>query len=159
MNLLRNTLTVGGMTGLSRMLGFVRDTLFVIAHLYRMAQGQAEESLALGTALFAQVTTPQLLYLAALLHDIAKGRGGDHSELGAEVALRLGPRFGLDAEACELVAWLVRHHLALSHAAFRRDLEDPDTLDRFARLVGNETRLVLLTLLTMADIRAVGPTV
>ena len=134
-------------------------TLFVIAHLYRMAQGQAEESLALGTALFAQVTTPQLLYLAALLHDIAKGRGGDHSELGAEVALRLGPRFGLDAEACELVAWLVRHHLALSHAAFRRDLEDPDTLDRFARLVGNETRLVLLTLLTMADIRAVGPTV
>ena len=97
------------------------------------------------------------LYVAVLLHDIAKGRGGDHSSLGAEVARRVCPRLGLDDAAVETVAWLVQNHLLMSETAFRYDLNDAATIDRFAQKVQSPERLNLLLVLTVADIRAVGP--
>jgi [protein-PII] uridylyltransferase len=104
-----------------------------------------------------QISSRRLLYVAVLLHDIAKGRGGDHSELGADIALRLGPRFGLDPAETETVSWLVRYHLLLSSTAFKRDLADPKTIDDFVRQVQSPERLRLLLVLTVVDIRAVGP--
>jgi len=92
-----------------------------------------------------------------LLHDIAKGRGGDHSLLGADVAMELCPRFGLDDAETETVAWLVRFHLLLSNTAFRRDISDPKTVEDFVRVVQSPERLRLLLILTVVDIRAVGP--
>jgi [protein-PII] uridylyltransferase len=98
-----------------------------------------------------------VLYAAVLLHDIAKGRGGDHSVLGAEIALKLCPRFGLDPAETETVSWLVRYHLLLSSTAFKRDLADPKTIEDFVRQVQSPERLRLLLILTVVDIRAVGP--
>jgi [protein-PII] uridylyltransferase len=92
-----------------------------------------------------------------LLHDIAKGRGGDHSVLGAEVAEKLCPRFGLSAAETETVAWLVRWHLKMSDTAFKRDLADFKTILDFAQAVQSPERLGLLLVLTVVDIRAVGP--
>jgi [protein-PII] uridylyltransferase len=112
----------------------------------------------LSTALFNQIASRRTLYVAVLLHDIAKGRGGDHSEIGADIALKLGPRFGLDAAETETVSWLVRHHLLMSATAFKRDLADPKTIEDFVRLVQSPERLRLLLILTVVDIRAVGPT-
>jgi [protein-PII] uridylyltransferase len=100
-----------------------------------------------------------VLYLAVLLHDIAKGRAGDHSVLGADVAETLCPRLGLSAEETETVAWLVRYHLLMSYAAFKRDIDDPKTVTDFCSLVRSPERLRLLLVLTVADIRAVGPNV
>ncbi len=94
-----------------------------------------------------------------LLHDIAKGRGGDHSVLGAEVAQKLGPRVKLSEEEVETVAWLVRWHLLMSNTAFKRDIDDPQTIHDFAEKVQSPERLKLLLILTAADIRAVGPKV
>jgi [protein-PII] uridylyltransferase len=94
-----------------------------------------------------------------LLHDIAKGRGGDHSVLGAELALKLGPRVGLTDEETETVSWLVRHHLAMSNTAFKRDINNPQTIRDFAALVQSPERLRLLLCLTVCDIRGVGPNV
>ncbi|MEE8506923.1 MAG: HD domain-containing protein, partial [Kiloniellales bacterium] len=91
------------------------------------------------------------------LHDIAKGRDGDHSEIGAKIAHKLCPRLGFAEEETESVAWLVRNHLAMSDTAFRRDLADPKTIQDFAALVQSPERLRLLLVLTVADIRAVGP--
>ncbi len=104
-----------------------------------------------------QIASRRVLYVAVLLHDIAKGRGGDHSELGAEIALKLGPRFGLEPAETETVSWLVRYHLLLSSTAFKRDLADPKTIDDFVRQVQSPERLRLLLVLTVVDIRAVGP--
>ncbi len=98
-----------------------------------------------------------MLYVAVLLHDIAKGRGGDHSVIGAEIALKLGPRFGLDPAETETVSWLVRYHLLMSSTAFKRDLADPKTIEDFVRQVQSPERLRLLLILTVVDIRAVGP--
>ena len=93
-----------------------------IGLLSRIERGELAEDHPLSTALFKQIASRRVLYVAVLLHDIAKGRGGDHSELGAEVAMELCPRFGLDEAETETVAWLVRYHLLLSNTAFRRDL-------------------------------------
>ena len=111
----------------------------------------------LSTAIIRQIASRRVLYVAVLLHDIAKGRGGDHSVLGAEIALKLCPRFGLDQAETETVAWLVRHHLLLSATAFKRDLADPKTIEDFVRQVQSPERLRLLLILTVVDIRAVGP--
>ena len=99
------------------------------------------------------------LYVALLMHDIAKGRGGDHSELGAEVAQTIGPRLGLTAEETETVSWLVLHHLLLSQTAFKRDIDDPKTILDLADTIQSPTRLRLLLMLTVADMRAVSPRV
>ncbi len=98
-----------------------------------------------------------MLFVATLLHDIAKGRGGDHSKLGAEVAMNLCPRLGLSEAETETVAWLVRYHLIMSATAFKRDLADFKTILDFAQAVQSPERLRLLLVLTVVDIRAVGP--
>jgi [protein-PII] uridylyltransferase len=121
-------------------------------------RGELKQDHPLSTAILQrQVASRRVLYVAVLLHDIAKGRGGDHSELGADIALRLCPRLGLDAAETETVSWLVRHHLLMSSTAFKRDLADRKTIEDFVRQVQSPERLRLLLILTVVDIRAVGP--
>ena len=103
------------------------------------------------------IDSRRALYVAALLHDMAKGRDEDHSIAGARIARELGPRLGLNASETETAVWLVEHHLSMSLFAQSRDLNDPKTLQDFAALVQSRERLKLLLLLTVADIRAVGP--
>jgi [protein-PII] uridylyltransferase len=128
-----------------------------IGLLAQIERGELKEDHPLSTALFKQLDSRRTLYVAVLLHDIAKGRGGDHSELGAEVATRLCPRFGLTPAETETVAWLVRDHLLMSATAFKRDLADPKTIEDFVARVQSPERLRLLLILTVVDIRAVGP--
>ena len=106
-----------------------------------------------------EIESRRALYVAVLLHDIAKGRGDDHSKLGAEVASAVCPRLGLTSEETETVSWLVLHHLLMSKIAFRYDLNDPQTITDFAAIVQSPERLKLLLVLTVADIRAVGPNI
>jgi [protein-PII] uridylyltransferase len=120
-------------------------------------RGDLKQDHPISTAIFRQIASRRVLYVAVLLHDIAKGRGGDHSEIGAEIALKLCPRFGLDPAETETVSWLVRYHLLMSSTAFKRDLADPKTIEDFARQVQSPERLRLLLILTVVDIRAVGP--
>ena len=128
-----------------------------IGLLSKIERGELADDHPLSTALFRQIASRRVLYVAVLLHDIAKGRGGDHSLLGADIAMQLCPRFGLDEAETETVAWLVRYHLLLSNTAFRRDLSDPKTVEDFVRIVQSPERLRLLLILTVVDIRAVGP--
>jgi [protein-PII] uridylyltransferase len=129
-----------------------------IGLLAAIERGELKSDHPLSTAiLHKQVASRRVLYVAVLLHDIAKGRGGDHSVIGAEIALKLCPRFGLDQAETETVAWLVRHHLLLSSTAFKRDLADPKTIEDFVHQVQSPERLRLLLILTVVDIRAVGP--
>ena len=95
--------------------------------------------------------------MAIFLHDIAKGRGGDHTVLGAEVARNIAPMLGLNDEETETVVWLILTHLLMSKTAFRYDLNDPQTIIDFAEKVQSPERLKLLLVLTVADIQAVGP--
>ncbi len=132
-------------------------TIRAIGLLAAIERGELAQDHPLATVLFNQIASRRALYVAVLLHDIAKGRGGNHSELGADIAVRLCPRFGLDAGETETVAWLVRHHLLLSNTAFRRDLADPTTIEDVVHTVQSPERLRLLLLLTIVDIRAVGP--
>ena len=134
-------------------------TLFAIGIAHKIETGLLNDELPLATALAGTIVSRRALYLAVLLHDIAKGRGGDHSILGERVALRLGPRLGLSAEETETVAWLVRWHLLMSGTAFKRDISDPQTIGDFVGHVQSPERLKLLLILTVADIRAVGPSV
>jgi [protein-PII] uridylyltransferase len=128
-----------------------------IGLLNQIEKGDLKEDHPLSTGIFAQVVSRRVLFAAVLLHDIAKGRGGDHSVLGAQVAMRLCPRLGLSAAETETVAWLVRNHLLMSATAFKRDLSDFKTVLDFAEVVQSPERLRLLLLLTVVDIRAVGP--
>ena len=132
-------------------------TIRAIGLLSQIEQGDFREDHPLGTAVIAKINSRRVLYVAVLLHDIAKGRGGDHSILGAQVAERLCPRFGLTPAETETVAWLVRYHLLMSATAFKRDLSDYKTILDFAEIVLSPERLRLLLLLTIVDIRAVGP--
>ncbi len=132
-------------------------TLRAIGLLGRIERGELAEEHPLSTAITRSLRSRRVLYLAVLCHDIAKGRGGDHSVLGAEVARRLGPRLGLEPWETETVAWLVRWHLLMSHCAFKRDVADPQTVLNFAGTVQLNERLRLLLVLTVVDIRAVGP--
>jgi [protein-PII] uridylyltransferase len=100
-----------------------------------------------------------VLYVALLCHDIGKGRPEDHSVIGAQIARRLAPRFGLKPVECETVEWLVRYHLLMSDMAQKRDIADPRTVRDFAKAVQTRERLDLLTVLTVCDIRGVGPNV
>src|SRR3954471_16328035 len=129
-----------------------------IGLLAQIERGELKSDHPLSTAIVQkQIASRRVLYAAVLLHDIAKGRGGDHSVIGAEIALKLCPRFGLDPAETETVSWLVRHHLLLSSTAFKRDLADPKTIDDFVHQVQSPERLRLLLVLTVVDIRAVGP--
>ncbi len=132
-------------------------TIRAIGLLAKIERGALNEDHPLASAIMQQIVSRRVLYVAVLLHDIAKGRGGDHSVLGAEVANRLCPRFGLTPAETETVAWLVRAHLLMSATAFKRDLSDFKTILDFAEIVQSPERLRLLLALTVVDIRAVGP--
>ena len=132
-------------------------TIRAIGLMAQIERGELKEDHPLATEILPQISFRNALYVSVLLHDIAKGRGGDHSVLGAEVAMKLCPRFGLSEDETELVAWLVRYHLAMSATAFKRDLSDPKAIADFIAEVQSVERLRLLALLTIVDIRAVGP--
>jgi [protein-PII] uridylyltransferase len=132
-------------------------TLFAIGILHQIETGQLKDQLPVASEIMPTIVSRRALYVATLLHDIAKGRGGDHSQLGEKIAVKLGPRLGLSAEETETVAWLVRWHLLMSSIAFKRDLGDPQTVRGFVERVQSPERLKLLLILTVADIRAVGP--
>ncbi|MBK1735095.1 [protein-PII] uridylyltransferase [Halorhodospira abdelmalekii] len=132
-------------------------TLFVIGNLRRLTLPEHRDELPLAHAVMAQAPKPELLYLAGLFHDIAKGRGGDHSQLGARAAYEFCIQHGLGAYDARLVAWLVLHHLTLSTTAQRKDISDPAVITELARTVGNQAYLDALYLLTIADIRATNP--
>jgi [protein-PII] uridylyltransferase len=134
-------------------------TLFAIGILHQIEQGALKSELPLATAIAPTIVSRRALYLATLLHDIAKGRGGDHSVIGEKIALKMGPRLGLTDEETETVAWLVRWHLLMSGVAFKLDIGDPQTIQNFVERVQSPERLKLLLVLTVADIRAVGPKV
>ena len=132
-------------------------TIRAIGLLSRIEKGEQTEDHPLASQIIGKVQSRRATYAAVLLHDIAKGRGGDHSVLGAEVALKLCPRLGLDADETALVSWLVRQHLIMSATAFKRDLADYKTIGDFVAVVETLDRLRQLSLLTIVDIRAVGP--
>jgi [protein-PII] uridylyltransferase len=128
-----------------------------IGLLAKIERGELKDEHPLATGLMKRLASRRVLYVAVLLHDIAKGRGGDHSLLGADVARSLCPRLGLEEAETETVAWLVRWHLLMSATAFKRDLADPKTIQDFVDRVKSPERLRLLFILTAVDIRAVGP--
>ena len=132
-------------------------TIRAIGLMARIEKGELKTDHPMASNLIHKITNRRALYVSILLHDIAKGRRGDHSELGGEVALKLCPRLGLSAEETQLVAWLVRTHLLMSAVAFKRDLADYKTITDFVASVQTLERLRLLSLLTIVDIRAVGP--
>lgn len=132
-------------------------TLRVLRIVARYAQAETSREFALGFEVYQRVSRPELLLLAALFHDIAKGRGGDHSELGEVEARAFCYRLGLATAEAGLVAWLVRWHLLMSVTAQRQDITDPDVVHRFAVQVGEWERLDLLYLLTCADIAGTSP--
>ncbi|MEJ2059540.1 MAG: [protein-PII] uridylyltransferase [Gammaproteobacteria bacterium] len=131
--------------------------LMVVRNLRRFAIPEFRHELPQCSSIFENLPKPELLYLAGLFHDVAKGRGGDHSELGAEDALQFCLDHGLSQYDAHLVAWLVRAHLIMSMTAQRRDISDPVVIHEFAQQVGSTTRLDYLYLLTVADIRGTNP--
>ncbi len=131
--------------------------LRTVGELRKIEDGRFEDSLPLSTEVFPTIRNRRALYLAALIHDIGKGRPEDHSVIGAELAHDICTRLGMDAGERDLVVWLVREHLTMSTVAQSRDLSDPKTITDFSEVVATKERLKLLLLLTVADIRAVGP--
>ena len=132
-------------------------TLFVVSNLRRLAIPKFNEELPALSQIMQSLPRQELAYLAALFHDIAKGRGGDHSELGAVDAEAFCLEQGLGRYEARLVAWLVRHHLILSITAQKKDISDPDVIHDFARRVGDQTHLDYLYVLTAADVRGTNP--
>ena len=134
-------------------------TIKALGILHRIETGGLTGDAPVASEAMPEIGSRRALFVAVLLHDIAKGRGGDHSILGAEVAHKVCPRLGLTPAETETVSWLVRHHLLMSKVAFRYDLNDPKTIEDFAAVVQSPEQLRLLLILTVADIRAVGPTI
>lgn len=133
--------------------------LNVLANLRRFSKPELKHEFPLCSQLFAEFDAPHLLYLSALFHDIAKGRNGDHSNLGKVDAARFCKSHDLNKADTALVSWLVETHLKMSATAQKSDLSDPNVIEGFASLVGNERRLTALYLLTVADIRGTSPMV
>lgn len=132
-------------------------SVFTVQQLRKLARGEYAKQYPLATRVAAKVQRADILYLTALLHDVGKGKGADHSERGAEMAQAAGSRMGFGPEDLATMEFLVRNHLALSFTAQGRDLADEELILQFARSVGTEELLDLLFLLTMADVLAVGP--
>ena len=133
--------------------------LMVVRNLRRFTMAEHAHEYPFCSQLMSEFDKPWLLIIAALFHDIAKGRGGDHSTLGCVDARRFCRAHGLERADRELVEFLVEHHLTMSSVAQKQDLSDPETVSRFAALVGNARRLCALYLLTVADIRGTSPKV
>ncbi|PLX38180.1 MAG: [protein-PII] uridylyltransferase [Hyphomicrobiales bacterium] len=131
--------------------------LHAMGALAEIDRGDRADEHPLATELFPTIQNRRVLYLAMFLHDIAKGRPEDHSVAGKKIARRLAPRLGFSPAETETVAWLVEHHLTMSMFAQQRDLGDRKTIEDFAAIVQSPERLKLLLILTVADIRAVGP--
>ena len=134
-------------------------SLFVLRNVRRIMQPEFEAELPAVSEIGRALAKPERLYLAALFHDIAKGRGGDHSRLGESEARAFCHRLGLSEYDREFVAWLVRHHLVMSWTAQHTDISDPQVVADFARLVGDREHLDKLYVLTVADIRGTSPSV
>lgn len=132
-------------------------TIQVVSTLAQIERGELIEELPLSSNILKEGVNRKVLYVALLLHDIGKGRPEDHAILGAQIARKVAPRLGLNVEECETVEWLVRYHLLMSDVAQKRDLSDTRTIRDFAKLVKTKKRLDLLTVLTVCDIRGVGP--
>ncbi|MBS0400346.1 MAG: [protein-PII] uridylyltransferase [Proteobacteria bacterium] len=132
-------------------------TLFVVSNLRRLAIPRYNHELPALSQIMQALPRQEIAYLAALFHDIAKGRGGDHSELGAVDAEAFCLEQGLGRYEARLVAWLVRHHLVLSITAQKKDISDPDIIHEFAKLVGDQTHLDYLYVLTVSDVRGTNP--
>ncbi|HXS29010.1 MAG TPA: [protein-PII] uridylyltransferase [Steroidobacteraceae bacterium] len=132
-------------------------TLFVVSNLRRLAIPRYDHELPELSRIMQQLPKPEVVYLAALFHDIAKGRGGDHSELGSVDAEAFCLEQGLSRYDARLVAWLVRNHLELSLTAQKQDISDPEVINAFTRRVGDETHLDYLYVLTCADVRGTNP--
>ncbi len=133
--------------------------LMVLRNVRRFAIPEHSHEYPFCSQLMANFPQPWLIYIAALFHDIAKGRGGDHSELGKMDAQRFCSDHGLSTEDTELVVFLVEHHLQMSHVAQKQDLSDPDVIRAFVKVVKDERHLTALYLLTVADIRGTSPKV
>ena len=132
-------------------------TLFVVSNLRRLALERYDHEFPKLAQIFRSLAKPELAYLAAIFHDIAKGRGGDHSDLGAVDAEAFCLEQGLSRYDARLVAWLVRHHLKLSVTAQKQDISDPQVVNAFAQEVGDQARLDYLYVLTVADVRGTNP--
>ena len=134
-----------------------QHTLFVVENLRRLSLARFDSQYPNASAIMQSLEKPEIAYLAGLFHDIAKGRGGDHSELGATDAMAFCLEHGMSRYDARLVAWLVRHHLLLSMTAQRQDVSDPRVINEFAGVVGDQAHLDYLYVLTVADIRATNP--
>ncbi|MDH2325333.1 [protein-PII] uridylyltransferase [Cereibacter sp. SYSU M97828] len=132
-------------------------TIQTISTLAEIERGELADDLPIASAILTEGVNRRVLYIALLLHDIGKGRPEDHSIVGARIARRVAPRLGLTPEEAETVEWLVRNHLVMSDVAQKRDISDPRTVRDFAKAVKSRRRLDLLTVLTVCDIRGVGP--
>lgn len=132
-------------------------TIQVISNLTAIEKGELEDELPLSSEVIRKGINRKVLLVAMLLHDIGKGREQDHSILGAQIARKVAPRLGLNKADSETVEWLVRHHLLMSDMAQKRDIADPRTVRGFAKAVQSVKRLDLLLVLTVCDIRGVGP--
>ncbi len=136
-----------------------QHTLFVIRNLRRFTVAEFRHEFPLCSKLIHKIPKPELLYLAGLFHDIAKGRGGDHSVLGAQEVRQFCKQHELSRYDTELVAWIIENHLLMSSTAQHRDIDDPEVVNQFASKVQDPTRLDYLYLLTVADMRATNPQV
>jgi [protein-PII] uridylyltransferase len=131
-------------------------TIEAVKVLNAMERGELVTIAPIASELIEQIESRRALYVAMIMHDICKGRGGDHSELGADLALEVCPLLGMTAEETETVSWLVLHHLLLSATAFKRDIDDPKTILDLTETIQSPERLRLLLILTVADMRAVS---
>ncbi len=133
-------------------------TLFVVRNLRRLTIPEFHHEAPQLSKLIAELQHPEQIYLAALFHDIAKGRGGDHSKLGVEVAKNFCKQHQVDSETTTEISWLIENHLIMSAFAQRNDIDDPAEIHTFANMVKQQSRLDMLYLLTVADIRATNST-
>ncbi len=133
-------------------------TIFVIRNLRRFTVPEFFHEFPMASNIIQRIPKLEILYLAGFFHDIAKGRGGDHSELGAQDAITFCQHHGLRQYDAKMVAWLIKSHLIMSTTAQRKDISDPEVVNAFARLVGSQLHLDHLYLLTVADMRATNPT-
>ena len=134
-----------------------QHTIRAIGILAAIERGEMEKEHPLATEVFPKVKMRRCLYVALFLHDIAKGRGGDHSLIGSDIAKKLSIRLGMSSAEAETVSWLVENHLLMSMSALQREVSDAKTVEDFSKSVQSPERLRLLLILTIADIKAVGP--
>ena len=132
-------------------------TIQCVSHLAQIEREELIEELPVASSILKDGINRRVIYVALLLHDIGKGRPEDHSILGAKIARVVAPRLGLSKKECDTVEWLIRYHLLMSDVAQKRDISEPRTVRDFAKAVKSVERLNLLTVLTVCDIRGVGP--